>query len=433
MTDSANVSASPDSARAIAAAAYIYAYPMLDNYATWFKQAVDPDAPEYVGGFGQFRHYSEPSTPKNHDVVTPNNDTPYSWPWLDLRAEPWVLSVPEVPSGRYYVSQWVDLFTYNFAYVGSRTTGNGAGHYLFAGPRWDGETPTGIDKVFKAETDIVGTLTRTQLDGPEDVPAVRAVQAGLTLQPLSAFLGQPAPPSLPKIDFPPYDAERAHSHDFIIYLNFLLQFAEPPDSSEVELRERFETIGIGPQWTWDAKTLDPALLTAIDAGIEDAKAAMAAKLAVTLSSNGLFGTRNDNGNDYMLRAVAANKGMYGNSIDEAWYGGYVGDGAKPAKIYFAPGQLPEARFFWSITLYTLPDRFLYDNAINRYSIGDRTEELKTDADGSLTLYISHEAPGPGLESNWLPAPAGKYSLVARIYGPSEAAKQDRWKLPPLQS
>jgi hypothetical protein len=432
MTGSANTTASPDAARAIAAEAYIYAYPMLDNYATWFKQAVDSRAPEYVGGFGRFRHYSEPSTPQNHDVVTPNNDTPYSWAWLDLRAEPWVMSVPEVPSGRYYVSQWVDLFTYNFAYVGSRTTGNGAGHYLFAGPRWDGEAPASVDKVFRAETDIIGTLTRTQLDGPEDVPAVRAVQAGLTLQPLSAFLEQPAPPSPPKIDFPPYDAERAHSHDFIAYLNFLLQFAEPPDPSEVELRERFETIGIGPGWEWNGATLDPTLLKAIDAGVQDAKAAMAARLAVTLSSNGLFGTRQDNGNDYMMRAVAAAKGMYGNSIDEAWYGGYVGDGAKPATIYFAPGQLPQARFFWSITLYTLPDRFLYDNAIDRYSIGDRTKGLKTDADGSLTLHVSHESPGPELESNWLSAPEGKYSLVARIYGPSEEARRGEWKLPSLQ-
>jgi hypothetical protein len=432
MTGSANTTASPDAARAIAAEAYIYAYPMLDNYATWFKQAVDSRAPEYVGGFGRFRHYSEPSTPQNHDVVTPNNDTPYSWAWLDLRAEPWVMSVPEVPSGRYYVSQWVDLFTYNFAYVGSRTTGNGAGHYLFAGPRWDGEAPAGVDKVFRAETDIIGTLTRTQLDGPEDVAAVRAVQAGLTLQPLSAFLEQPPPPSPPKIDFPPYDAERAHSHDFIAYLNFLMQFAEPPDPSEVELRERFGTIGIGPGWDWNGAALAPALLEAIDAGVQDAKAAMAARLALTLSSNGLFGTRQDNGNDYMMRAVAANKGMYGNSIDEAWYGGYVGDGARPATIYFAPGQLPQARFFWSITLYTLPDRFLYDNAINRYSIGDRTKGLKTDADGSLTLHVSHESPGPELESNWLPAPEGKYSLVARIYGPSKEARRGEWKLPSLQ-
>ena len=91
---------------------------MLENYQTMYKQAVDAQAPEYIGGFGHYRHYSEPFTPDNKDIVTPNNDTPYSWAWLDLRAEPWVLSVPAVPKDRYYVCQWFDLFTHNFAYVG---------------------------------------------------------------------------------------------------------------------------------------------------------------------------------------------------------------------------------------------------------------------------------------------------------------------------
>ncbi len=84
----------PRDARAIAKEAYLYAFAMLENYQTWYKQAVDAKAPEYIGGFGKYRHYSEPFTPANHDVVTPNNDTPYSWAWLDLRAEPYVLSVP---------------------------------------------------------------------------------------------------------------------------------------------------------------------------------------------------------------------------------------------------------------------------------------------------------------------------------------------------
>jgi len=158
---------------------------------------------------------------------------------------------------------------------------------------------------------------------------------------------------------------------------------------------------------------------------------MAAKAKTTLSSNGMFGTREDLKNDYLTRAIAAEKGLYGNSLVEAWYGGYDGDGRKPSKIRFAPGQLPPARFFWSITLYTLPDRFLYANPLQRYSIGDRTKGLKRDADGGLTLYIGHVSPGKDRESNWLPAPEGMYSAVSRIYGPSEAAMNGTWKLPPL--
>jgi hypothetical protein len=424
--------AAPD-VRATAKQAYLYAFAMLENYRTWYKQAVDFKAGEYVGGFGTFRHYSHPFTPANHDVVTPNNDTPYSWAWLDLRTEAFVLSVPAVPKGRYYVIQCVDLFTQNFAYVGVRSTGFDAGSYLIAGPQWHGAKPAGIKQVFAAETDIVGLLGRTALNGLEDVPEVEAIQAQYKLQPLSAFLGKPAPPPAPAIDFPRYDETAAHDHDFIRYLNFLLQFAVPPIASEIAIRKRFETIGIGPGWPWDASKVDKSLLSEIDAGISDAKAAISAKLKVTQSSNGLFGSRSLLKTDYLTRDVAAAKGLYGNNLEEAWYGGYDGVGSQPAIIHFAPGKLPPARFFWSMTLYTLPDRFLYANNMDRYSVGDRTKALRFGKDGSLTLYVSHTEPPEEKRSNWLPAPAGAYVVVARLYGPKPEAIDGRWTLPPLRN
>jgi len=425
--------AKPDAqAREIAKEAYIYAAPMIQNYETLYKQVVDKSDPAYVGGFGHIRNYSEPFTAKNHDIVTPNNDTPYSWTWLDLRVEPWVFSVPKVPKGRYYVAQWFDLFTFNFAYVGARATGDDAGNYLFVGPGWRGETPKGIDKVFHSETQLIGMLGRTAMDGAADARNVKKIQSGYKVQSLSAFLHQAAPPSAPPIDFPPYDATKAHSHDFIGYLNFLLQFALPPDPGEVALRQKFETIGIKPGAPWDAAKVDPGLLAAIDAGIDDAKQAMAETAKTTLSSNGLFGTREYLKNDYMKRAIAAAKGIYGNSLEEAWYGGFIGDGKVPSQLHFSKAQLPQAKFFWSMTLYTLPDRFLYDNPLNRYSIGDRSTGLKYGKDGSLTLYISHESPGKDKQSNWLPAPEGKYSLVARVYGPGPSLMDGSWKLPALE-
>jgi len=342
----------PDThAREIAKEAYIYAAPMIQNYETLYKQAVDKSDPASIGGFGHIRNYAEPFTAKNHDVVTPNNDTPYSWSWLDLRAEPWVFSVPKVSKDRYYVAQWVDLFTFSFAYVGSRATGDDAGNYLFVGPGWQGNTPKGIDKVFHSETQLIGMLGRTALNGAADVPNVKKLQAGYKVQPLSAFLHQTPPSPAPVIDFPPYDDTKAHSHDFIGYLNFLLQFALPPDSSEVKLRQEFETIGIKPGAPRDASTVDPAQLAAIDAGIAGAKAALAEKAKTTLSSNGLFGTRESQKNDYLVRAIAAAKGMYGNSLEEAWYGGFIGDGTVPSQLHFSKEQLPQAKFFWSMTLY----------------------------------------------------------------------------------
>lgn len=420
---------SPGEAREIAREAYIYSYAPITSYQTWWKQATQPDAPEYVGGFNVFRHYAEASTPENKDVVTPNNDTPYSWAWLDLRAEPIVLSVPAVPRDRYYVMQLIDLFTYNFGYIGVRSTGFAAGNYLIAGPNWQGEKPKGITEVFKAETEIVGVLGRTSLEGPDDVRNVKAIQAEYKLEPLSDFLGKRTPRRKPKIEFPAFDPQKAESHDFIGYINFLLQFAQPPVPEEQELMEKFARIGIGPGREWDARRIDPALLVAIDKGVDDAKAEMAAAAKTTLSSNGLFGTREFLHGDYMKRAMGAQLGLYGNSTEEAWYGGFIGDGSKDMVLHFPAGQLPPARFFWSLTLYTLPDRFLYANPINRYSIGDRTKGLTFADDKSLTIYLTRESPGKDKESNWLPTPAGAYSLVARIYGPEKAVLDGTWKLP----
>ena len=296
---------SPVETRAIAKEAYIYSFSMLENYNTMYKQIGKPGGKEYVGGFGQFRHYAQAYTPDNHDVVTPNNDTPYSWAWLDLRAEPWVVSVPAVANQRYYVQQWVDLFTYNFAYIGSRATGNSAGTYMIAGPNWKGKTPPGIKKVFRSETDIVMTLTRTALNGAEDVEAVKAVQQGMKLQPLSTYVHKAAPPAAPAIAFPPYDVAKARSHDFIGYLNFLLQFTQPPHPSEVALMKRFASIGIAPGKPFDAASLPAETLTAIDLGVKDAQEALAEKAKVTLSSNGLFGSRADMKNDYPLNRPRA--------------------------------------------------------------------------------------------------------------------------------
>lgn len=422
----------PDEARDIARQAYIYGYAPIANYGTWYKQAVDAKAPEYVGGFNVFRNYSQPFTAANHDIVTPNNDTPYSWAWLDLRAEPIVISVPKVPDGRYYVLQLIDAFTHNFAYIGSRTTGNDAGHYLVVGPKWNGTVPDGITKVFHSETDIVGILGRTAMNGPEDADTVKAIQAGYGLQPLSAFAKTAAPPAAASLTFPPFDKAKAEGVDFGTYLNFLLQFAQPPHPSETALLQSFAEIGIAPGQPWTAGGDDVALKTAIAEGVADGQKALAATVDKTTGSNGLFGTRDFLKNDYMKRATGAAMGLFGNSIEEAWYGGYVGDGRTLGQIHFAAAELPPAKFFWSLTLYTMPDRFLFDNPLNRYSIGDRTKGLVFGDDGSLTIYVGHESPGKDKEANWLPAPEGKFSLAARIYGPSADAIAGKWQLPKLE-
>ncbi len=417
-------------ARAIARDAYLYAFAMLRSYDTWYRQAVDPSAREYLGGFNVFRHYSEPFTPANRDIVTPNNDTPYSLAWLDLRAEPMVLRVPAVPHDRYYVFQLVDLFTYIVGYVGVRSTGFDAGDYLIAGPSYRAEPGHAFNKVFHAETDVVGVLGRTELDGPDDVETLKMLQERYRLQPLSAYQGRAAPPPAPKLSFPPYDPVRARTHDFIGYLNFLLTLADPPHPSEVALRKRFERIGVAPGAPFDAERLDPRLLASIAAGVRDAESVIKARVAATKSSRGLFGTREFLGQDYLKRDVAAAMGLYGNAVEEAYYSGTTGDGRALSTLRFPKGKLPPAKFFWSITLYDA-ERFLYANPLARYSIGDRTPNLVYDSDGSLTLYLGHESPGKERENNWLPAPRGPYHVVARLYGPGDAVIRGEWKMPAL--
>ena len=190
---------------------------------------------------------------------------------MDLRAEPIVLTVPAIEKERYFSVQLIDAYTFNFAYIGSRATGNDGGSFLIAGPGWKGETPKGVKKVIRSETEFVLAAYRTQLFNPGDLDNVKKVQAGYKAQPLSAFLGQPAPTAAPAIDFikPLTPADERTSLEFFNILNFVLQFC-PTDPSETELMARFAKIGVGAGKTFDAGTLSPEMKTAIEQGMADA-------------------------------------------------------------------------------------------------------------------------------------------------------------------
>jgi hypothetical protein len=429
---------SPDEARSITKEAWLYAYAPIQGYQTFFNQTQNKNFPGYVGGINRFRHYSRTATPADKDIVTPNNDTPYSWAWLDLRAEPIVLSLPAVLAPRYYVNQWFDLHTHNFAYTGVRATGREAGNYLFAGPNWNGSLPDGITQVFRAETDFVGTLTRTQLNGPDDISDMQELQINYKLTPLSQFIGQASPQAAPDVEWPAWDAGKAEGISFIYYLNALLPLM-PIVPSEKDMFERFAKIGIAPGRKFDPEKLDAKIRAAMEEGvIESAKELRETALKQT-DSKAFFGTREELGEDYILeRSMGAMLGIYGNTKEEAVYAsqqtgpdGEVLDGNKHWVLRFEPGQLPPANEFWSITMYKLPERLLCENPINRYSIGDRTAGLKQGADGSLEIYIQNEKAGPEKTSNWLPAPKGPFFFVARFYGPKTSLIDGTWTLPPL--
>ena len=357
-----------------------------------------------------------------------------------------MLTVPAVEKERYYSLQFIDMYTFNFAYVGSRATGNDAGSFLLVGPHWKGETPKGIKAVIRSETDFALVVYRTQLFNPADIDNVKKIQAGYKVEALSGFLGQPPAPAMPAIDFikPLTPEQQRTSIEFFNVLNFVLQFC-PTDPSEEALRARFATIGIGTGKKSDANWLTPAFRQAFEDGMADAWAAFKVHKETMIdtgkaSSADSFGTRAFLKNDYMARMSGAVLGIYGNSKDEALYPVYFVDdknqalnGANRYTLRFPKGQLPPVHAFWSLTMYELPASLLYANPINRYLINSpMLPGLKRDADGGITLYVQNESPGKDRESNWLPAPKGPFFSVMRLYWPEAQALNGKWKAPPLQ-
>lgn len=427
----------PEEARKIAKEAYIYAFPMIENYKTMYQYSIDRGGHDYKAPFNHIASSATVFTPEDKVVVTPNSDTPYSFVWLDLRAEPMVLSVPEIEKDRYYSIQLVDLYTYNFAYIGSRATGNGAGNYLIAGPGWEGEAPPGINEVLRSDTEFVFAIYRTQLFNPADIDNVKKIQAEYKAEPLSSFEGSAAPPAAPEIDFPTFNAAEAGGIDFINYLNFLLRFC-PTVPSEKGLMEQFAKIGVRPGELFDPSQYPPDIVDAIHEGISDAKKTMAEAAASTSSSEDAFGTRAMLGDNYLLRAVAAKLGIYGNTKEEAVYVIYTKDAegnpldasAHDYTLTFPKDGLPPAKAFWSVTMYDAKTQLLVANPINRYLINSpMLPELKFAEDGSLTIYMQDESPGAEKEANWLPAPSGPFYAVLRIYWPEESVLDHKWEAP----
>ncbi|MBN2131989.1 MAG: DUF1254 domain-containing protein [Sedimentisphaerales bacterium] len=443
---STEIEVSPTEARAIAKEAYIYGYPMVDAARVMYTYFSDIDNPEFKAPWNHIRNIPRVFTPDDRAIVSPNSDTPYSVAGLDLRAEPIVLTVPAVEPNRYYSIQLIDAYTHNFDYIGSRATGNEAGDFLVVGPGWTGDIPEGFKKVFRSETEAVFVTYRTQLFDPSDIDNVKKVQAGYKVQPLSAFLGHPAPVKpLVKGSMPRLTPEtQKTSPEFFNVLSFVLQFC-PTVPSEVDLMARFAKINVGSGKAIDGAKLTPEMKEALAGGMADAWEEFAAFEKTDfagdkVTSGDLFGTREYLKNNYLYRFAAAVIGLYGNSKQEAIYpfyrkdadGGELDASKNRYTLRFAPGQLPPAHAFWSVTMYGLPESLLVANPINRYLINSpMLPNLKRDADDGLTLYIQAKSPGAEKESNWLPAPSGPFWVAMRIYWPEEAALNGSWKQPPL--
>jgi hypothetical protein len=432
-------------ARAIAREAYIYGYPMVDGYRIQYAYVVDRDNPQFTAPWNHIYNTPRVYTSDDKTAQTPNSDTPYSILGLDLRAEPMVLTIPPIEKERFFNVQLIDLYTFNFNYIGSRTTGNDGGSFLIAGPGWEGEAPKGVKKVIRSETELALAFYRTQLYNPDDIENVKKIQAGYKVQPLSEFLGQPASQAAPTINFikPITLEQQKTSPEFFNILSFLLQFC-PTNPSEKELMARFAKIGVGAGKKFDTSKLSPEMKKAAEDGMvdgwgdyEDLKKQQIDVGKVT--SGDMFGTREFLKNNYLYRMAAAILGIYGNSKQEAMYPLYLVDsdgqkldGSNRYILRLAPGQLPPVNAFWSLTMYELPASILTANPLNRYLLNSpMLPQFKRDTDGGITFYIQNEAPGADKEPNWLPAPKGPFFLAMRLYWPKPEALDGTWKQPPL--
>jgi hypothetical protein len=448
-----NAALTPEQATQIAKDAYVYGFPLVLNYKTMYDYTINKESPEYKGDFNEIDCGARVFTPEDRAIITPNSDTPYCMTWVDMRAEPVVFTIPEIEKERFYEVQLIDLYTHNAAYISTVATGNVPGKYLLAGPDWKGETPEGITAVIPFETQFIFSIHRTQLFNPGDIDKVKSIQAAYRVEPLSSFLGTKPPAAAAAIDFPEWQEGAEFNVQAFEYLDFMLTLVKIP-REEQALVEGFAKIGLDGQGKFNIDALSPEIQQALADGVKQGFSEMVefGKQASVdpLSSGKIFGTREflntsakENyklDNFFIMRAVAAHLGIYGNSGEEAIYPTYLVDASgapfdasqNKYTLTFKKGEFPPVTAFWSLTMYDGKTQLLIDNPLDRYLLNSpMMEQFVFNDDGSLTLYVQKESPGQDLQSNWLPAPDGPFYVVMRLYGPEQKVLEGKWVSPPL--
>jgi hypothetical protein len=427
--------------------AYIYGYPLVTMEYTRRVMTNVAGPIGNRGPMGQFikaRSYPDASF---RDVTAPNADTLYTTAWIDVGKEPWVLSIPDMKD-RYFLFPMLDGWTNVFQVPGKRTTGTGAQTYAITGPGWSGTLPAGV-KEYKSQTSLVWILGRIYCTGtPEDYAAVHAVQDQCKLVPLSSY-GKPYTPPEgtvdASIDMKTAVREQVNGLDSIAYFSLLAQLMKqnPPPAADAPALAKFARIGLVA-----GKDFDPGKLLNADFAKRIPQVAFdrillqfkVNKEIKDINGWGFTTKTGVYGTDYLMRAFVTAIGLGANRPQDAVYpssqkdgDGKAYDGANKYVLHFPKGQMPPARGFWSLTMYD-SSYFFVANPINRYSISAR-QNLKQNPDGSVDLYIQKDSPGADKESNWLPAPAGKFQLMLRLYWPNENAPSiidGSWKPPAVK-
>lgn len=430
----------------LATDAYIYGYPLVTMEMTRriMTNVAEPKGTHApMGQLIKLRQYPDASF---RDVTAPNADTLYTTAFLDVGEEPWVLSLPDLKD-RYALFPMLDGWTNVFEVPGKRTTGTGAQTYAITGPNWNGTLPEGV-KEYRSQTSIVWLLGRIYCTGtPEDYQAVHEIQDQVGLVPLSSY-GKPyAPPAgkvNPDIDVKTPVRDQVNRLSAVEYFTLLAQLMKtnPPSAQDAPEVARFARIGLVPGQDFDASKLKADFAKRIpEVGFDRIMVQFKINREVKQINGWGFTTRTGiYGTDYLMRALVTAIGLGANRPQDAVYptslkdaGGSAYDGANKYVMHFPKGELPPADGFWSLTMYD-GGYFFVANPLDRYSISAR-QDLKSNPDGSVDLYIQHESPGAEKEANWLPAPAGKFILMLRMYWPSESSPSildGSWTIPPVK-
>ena len=430
----------------LAAEVYAYAYPLVIMELTR-RVMTNVDHPEGtsapMGQLAKARAYPDANF---HSVAAPNADTLYTMAWLDLAEEPWILTVPD-SEGRYYLLPILSGWTEVFEAPGTRTTGNGPQKFVISGPGWSGEIPAGCTEL-KSPTSLVWVLGRLSCTGTtEDYQATHAMQDAMEVMPQSAY-GTPYSPPLaavnPSVDMTTPVPEQVNAMDARTYFTLFAELLKtnPPVAADAPMVEKLAAVGIVPGRSLDWSTVTPAMRQTLEDAIRPAQGhilAHVANLGECINGwtfplkTGTYGT------DYLSRAAVTMIGLGANLPADAVYpmsqqdaDGHAYSGENAYVLHFDEGQLPPADAFWSLTMYN-EKSFFVDNPLNRYNVSSRTEFVPN-ADDSIDVYIQRDSPGEDKVVNWLPAPAGGFSLMLRLYLPSTTAPSildGTWTVPPV--
>ncbi len=412
--------------------AYIYGYPLVTMERTRQLQSlIKVPCGHAFTVSNMFFH--EIITPEFKDVVSPNVDTIYGAAWLDITRNPVVLNVPDT-NDRYYVMQLMDAWSNTFSSIGRRTTGTDAGKFAIVGPDWKGILPSGVIEV-KAPTNTVWIIGRILVKGEDDLDNALALLRQFTLTSLYGnmmpYVIKPANKLLLE-----NKVEDLRALDFFKTMTDLM-ILDPTTNNE-SFEEQFEHIGIDLTYGFDARKLDPETIAGLNRAAIDAFQIIANSLEELNPrvSNGWMvvtglGTYGD---QFLKRAYIAFSGLGANVDEEATcprtftdVQGNQLNGQYKYILHFDKDQLPPVEAFWSVTMYGA-DFYLVLNEIDRYAIGDYTQGVKYNDDGSLDIYIQKDQPIDN-ESNWLPAPEGDFNLLLRMYQPAAKILNGTYEIP----